>query len=66
MGGDVNYIVKECIGDGFEEEIIEACECIKKGRHQSEILPLDESIAILKQMDKVRTQIGVKYPFDGE
>jgi len=66
VGGDVNYIVKECIGDGFEEEIIEACECIKKGRHQSDILPLDESIAILKQMDKVRTQIGVKYPFDGE
>lgn len=66
IGGDLNHIVKESIGDGFEEEIIEACECITKGKLQSDILPLDESIAILEQMDYIREQIGIKYLFEGE
>lgn len=61
-----NAIVKEYIGNGFEEEIIEACECIKKGKMQSDILPIDESITILKQMDNVRAQIGISYPFENE
>ncbi|MBR2021744.1 MAG: Gfo/Idh/MocA family oxidoreductase [Clostridia bacterium] len=62
--GDTEHIVRECIGDGFEEEIIEACDCIRNGRLQSDVLPLDESIAVLEQMDAVRAQIGVKYPMD--
>ena len=66
VGGDVNYIVKPAIGDGFEEEIYEVCGCIRAGKTQSETLPLDESIEILKQMDTIRNQIGVSYPFEGE
>ena len=64
VGGDARYIEKSSIGDGFEEEIIEVCDCIRAGKLQSDILPLDESIAIVKQMDEVRRQIGVAYPFD--
>ena len=66
VGGDVDYIVRECIEDGFEEEIIEACKCIEKGKLQSDVLPLDESIAVLKLMDKIRNEINVKYPFEGD
>lgn len=65
-GNDTNHIVKNCIGDGFEEEIIEACTCIEKGKLQSDILPLDETIAILKQMDYIREKIGIRYPFEDE
>ena len=65
-GDEENYIAEDCIGDGFEEEIIEVCECIQNGKTQSDVLPLDESIKILKIMDTVREQIGVKYPLDGE
>lgn len=63
---DIKHVIRESMGDGFEEEIIEACECISKGKLQSDILPLDESIKILKQMDTIRSQIGVKYPMDVE
>ena len=66
VGGDARYIEKSAIGDGFEEEIIEVCDCIRAGKSESGILPLDESIAILGQMDEIRKQIGVKYPFEGE
>lgn len=61
-----NYVVEDCIGDGFEEEIIEVCACIMNGRQKSDALPVDESIKILKIMDTVRKQTGVKYPLDGE
>ena len=66
VGGDARYIDKPAMGDGFEEEIYEACDCIRKGKTQSDILPMSESIAILKLMDGIREQIEVKYPFEGE
>lgn len=57
------HIIKKSIGGGFEEEIIDACACIQNGKLESDILPLDESISILKQMDNIRKQIDVVYPF---
>lgn len=48
--------------NGFEYQIIEAQKCIREGRTESEILPLDESIAIADTMDTVREQQGFKYP----
>ncbi len=50
------------IGDGFEEEIIEACRCIRAGKTESEILPLSKTIEILEQTDAIRKLIGVSYP----
>lgn len=50
------------LGNGFEEEIIEVCRCIRSGRLRSEAMPPEKSIAILKQMDAVRSQIGIEYP----
>lgn len=63
-GNEERYISKPSIGDGFEEEIIEACQCIRSGKTQSVIMPMSESIRILEQMDYIRKQIGLKYPFD--
>ena len=58
------HILKPSIGDGFEEEIIEACSCIRSGKTQSDVMPMSESIRILEQMDYIRNQINLKYPFD--
>ena len=52
------------LGDGFEEEIKEACRCIECGMRESAALPHAESIAILRLMDEIREKIGVRYPFD--
>ena len=54
------------LGDGFEEEILEVCQCIREGKTESQVLPLNKTIKMLEQMDEVRRQIGVSYPFDGE
>lgn len=66
VDGQVKHVEKQSIGDGFEEEIYEACECIIKGKLESDKLPLEKSIAIAKQMDQIRAQIGIKYPFADE
>lgn len=57
-------VSKPCIGDGFEEEIIEACNCIREGKRQSDIMPMSESIKMLELMDTIRAQTGVRYPFE--
>ena len=57
-------IEKPYMGNGFEEEILEACRCIREGKRQSDIMPLEETITILRQMDAVREQIGLRYPFE--
>ncbi|MBQ6789542.1 MAG: Gfo/Idh/MocA family oxidoreductase [Clostridia bacterium] len=64
--GGEERIVREWLGNGFEEEIIECCKCIGEGKTQSDTLPVEESIRILEQMDKVRAQIGIIYPFETE
>lgn len=65
-GEEEEKIYAPYIGDGFEEEIKEACRCIEGGKLESETLPHSESIAIIRLMDEIRDKIGVRYPFDGE
>ncbi len=66
VGDQETHIKNPAIGQGFEEEIIEACKCISEGRLQSEGLPLSKTIEILEQMDFIRKQIGLVYPWDNE
>lgn len=62
----IEHVEKPCMGDGFEEEIVEVCDCIRAGKMASDVLPMSLSICMLKQMDEVRRQQGVRYPFEGE
>ena len=64
--GEERVIKLPGIGDGFEEEIIEACNSIREGKTQSTTMPHSESMAILSQMDEIRKQIGISYPLEGE
>lgn len=47
---------------GYQFEAIEAINCIKQGKTESEIMPLDESIAIMKTLDDLRAQWQLRYP----
>ena len=64
VNNEKRHILKPSIGDGFEEEIYEVCRCIREGKLQSDVMPMSESINILKQMDIIREKIGLKYPCD--
>lgn len=49
-------------GNGYNYEAIEVGRCLRAGRIESEIMPLDETLSIMKTMDQVREQWGLRYP----
>ncbi len=51
-------------GNGFEEQISHACDCISDGLTFSPILNPAGTLYIAKQMDEIRRMTGVEYPQD--
>ena len=52
-------------GNGFNHEAAEVARCIRNGQLESDIMPLDESLEIMRTMDEIRTQWGLRYPMEG-
>ena len=50
--------------NGYENEAIEVMRCLREGKLESDIMPLDESLSIMETMDKLRAQWGLKYPME--
>ena len=48
----------------FEHQVIEATECILKGKNESDIHNFQHSIELCKIMDILRNDWGLKYPFE--
>ena len=51
-------------GNGYECEAAEVMRCLRAGKLESDIMPLDESLSIMVTMDKLRAQWGLKYPME--
>ncbi len=51
-------------GNGYNYEAEAVMECMRAGKTECEVMPLDDTIAILEIMDDARTQWGVKYPME--
>ncbi len=51
-------------GQGFEFEIQEATDCIRQGKLESKVMPLDETVSILRTMDTIRGKLGLVYDND--
>jgi predicted dehydrogenase len=49
-------------GRGMQFQALYAEQLIRGGRTTSDLLPFDESVAIMRALDDVRTQLGVVYP----
>ncbi len=52
------------IANGHEWQAMEVGRCLSEGKKTSSILPVDESVRIMKTLDTVREQIGLVYPFE--
>lgn len=50
--------------NGFVHEVEEVMRCIHAGKLESDLMPLDESIAMMQIMDGMREGWGLKYPFE--
>ena len=51
-------------GNGYGHQAIEAMRCLRAGETESTVMPLDETIAIMETMDRVRKHWGLRYPAD--
>lgn len=51
-------------GSGYQFEIEEAAECMLEGKTESAVMPLDETLDIMRTMDVIRQALGVKYPME--
>ncbi|MDE7479594.1 MAG: Gfo/Idh/MocA family oxidoreductase [Lachnospiraceae bacterium] len=49
---------------GYEYEVYACMEAIEKGEKECWEMPHEETLYIMKQMDELRTQWGVVYPFE--
>ena len=49
-------------GRGMQYQALEVERCVSAGLTVSEVLPPDESVAIMGTLDEVRSQIGLRYP----
>mgnify|MGYP001231077353 CR=1 FL=1 len=49
-------------GNGYQYEAIEVGWALRAGELESPVMPLDESLELMRIMDTVRAQIGLVYP----
>ena len=63
-GGKTEKIVVPYEGPGMNYEAAEVGACLRAGKTESAILPLDETLSIMRTTDDLRRQWGLKYPME--
>jgi predicted dehydrogenase len=65
-GGEMEDIAFTREGNGYNYEAAAAMACVREGRTESDVMPLDASVAVAETMDRVRAQWGLTYPCEGK
>ena len=55
-------IQEETRGRGYTHEAMEVVRCLRHGETESPLVPLADTVALMRQMDLIRERIGVRYP----
>jgi len=53
--------VPSTIGVGYAHEALEVVRCLRSGETESPLMTLDETLRMMRLMDRIREQIGVRY-----
>jgi len=61
-GAEDQVFAPAAIGNGYAHEALEVQRCLREGRTESQIMPLDETVSIMRTMDRLRELWGVCYP----
>jgi predicted dehydrogenase len=49
-------------GNGYNYEASEVMRCLREGKIESPIMPLDETLSVMKTMDELRRQWKIEFP----
>lgn len=64
FGKEAREIEMPYTGNGYNYEADEVARCLRAGLLESDVMPLDETLAIMRTMDEIRAQWGLKYPVE--
>ncbi|QNN54850.1 Gfo/Idh/MocA family oxidoreductase [Nocardioides mesophilus] len=62
--GSTETLHEPFLGTGLVHEALEVVRCLRNGEIESPLVPLDETVALMRQMDVIRRQVGVRYAAD--
>lgn len=51
-------------GNGWNYEAVEVMECLRAGKLESDVVPHKETLALARTMDRIRSQMGLKFPIE--
>jgi predicted dehydrogenase len=51
-------------GNGYQYEAMHVMACLRDGKTESDVMPLDETLALMKTLDAIRAQWGLTYDAD--
>lgn len=63
-GKDEREVDTKPDGIGFCYEAREVISCLRDGRLQSNVVPLNETVEIMETMDEIRSQLKLKFPIE--
>lgn len=52
------------VGRGYGNEILEVARCLREGLRESPLVPHDQTLTLLRQIDGLRAAMGIRYPDD--
>jgi len=53
-------------GNGYNYEAAEVIRCLREGVLESDLIPLDDTIAVMRTMDSLRRDWKLRYPSEGD
>jgi len=62
LAGEPRTEIPTFQGVGYVHEIAEVVRCLRLGLTESPLVPLDDSLAVMRILDECRRQIGLEYP----
>ena len=63
-GRDPEEIVRPPLGEGYAHELIEVTECLREGRTESSVMPLDDTLAVQRILNGACESLGVHHSED--
>lgn len=60
----VETITFDFVGNGYNYEAEEVTRCVREGKKESDILPLDFSLRLIRLLDRTRKEMGLVYDAD--
>jgi len=64
FNGTVTEYPNTYLGHGLREQAVELARVVGAGELESPLMPWSETIAVMKSMDAIRQQIGLRFPFE--